>query len=565
MRIVDTPEFGHHLQRLKSATIQALTPREVGVWLCRNTFHSGKPFSFVNREYQERIVGDESQEIVVIKPSQVGVSELSARLTLAKVNLNRAFTTIYTLPTAGFAATFMRTRIDPVIEGSKYLSANIHNTTNNSEVKRFGDSYIWMRGAASDNAPISIPADMLVHDELDFCDPDILSQYHSRLSASPFKNKYKFSTPTTPDYGIDAEFKQSRRHFNFVKCNHCNHHFIPDYFEHVVIPEWSGDDMKTIKKSTLPSLKYMDAYVQCPSCRLKPSLQPEFREWVCENPSEMHVAAGYAISPFDAPNIITPRDLIKASTEYANYHDFMNFGLGKAMADKDGSITVEDCRDMLMEWDAPVTGQYVIGMDMGMTCHLVVMYVAGDSTRIIAYVEQIPVAQVRKRYMEVKRLYRVRVSVVDTQPYVETVIAMQGEDRNLFGAFYVNKKSLDLFAVRDVQDDEEKGRMSVRQVDINRNKMFDSVLTSVKEGKIFKKSDELDEIWTEQMTDMRKVKVLTQDKELTTEWRKSSQGNDHFHHATLYADVAANLMALNVGGRSLPFVASKISTKPRKK
>jgi hypothetical protein len=35
-------------------------------------------------------------------------------------------------------------------------------------------------------------------------------------------------------------------------------------------------------------------------------------------------------------------------------------------------------------------------------------------------------------------------------------------------------------------------------------------------------------------------------------WRKSEEGNDHFHHATLYAWVAAQIMGVSRGGIILP-------------
>lgn len=44
----------------------------------------GESFNFVGHEYQKWIIEDKSQEIVVIKPAQVGLSEITARLAVAR-------------------------------------------------------------------------------------------------------------------------------------------------------------------------------------------------------------------------------------------------------------------------------------------------------------------------------------------------------------------------------------------------------------------------------------------------------------------------------------------------
>lgn len=558
--LADDPLFKNHVGRLKSATLNKHTAGTLPEWICEHTYIAGAKYSFVDHEYQERILRDESQECVIRKCSQVGISELAARMSLALCAVVPYYTVGYTLPTAGFATTFMRTRIDPVIQSSPYLSDLVHTTTDNAEVKRLGDSYLYLKGSQSSNAPISVPMDHLVHDEVDFSDPEVIGQYQSRLTHSKHQRKTKLSTPTIPGRGIDREFQRSRRHFNMVKCSCCNHWFIPDYFEHVKVPDYSGD-LRMITKANLHKFRYQEAVVACPKCGGHPSLQVGYREWVCENPNDHFVAAGYQVSPFDAPNIIKPSYLIKSSTEYKRYIDFINFNLGLPAEDKESTLTEEELRELIIDQLDPSWGSYVMGLDMGLLCHCLVAFVTHDGFLINVHSEAIPVHLVRKRRKELAQKFRVRMTVVDSQPYTETVLAMQDEDPNLFGAVYVRSKNIETHYVREQDEDKREAKVEIRQVNINRDKAFDALMEVVRAKMLLKVKDENDDLWVEQLTDMRRIKEWTADAELSFVWRKSEEGNDHFHHAQLYAWIASQILGVSKSQLALPSLVSSFKVK----
>lgn len=563
--------FQLHVQRLEMATIERLGAGQVPEWIQKNTYIRGKPYSFVDHEYQERILRDEAIELVVRKCSQVGISEISARRALARVAMSKGYTVAYTLPTAKFAATFMTTRIDPVIENSPVLASMIHTTTDNSEVKRFGDSYLYLRGAQSSNAPISIPVDELIHDELDFSDSEVISQYHSRLTHSEFRRTLKLSTPTIPKRGIDKEFINSKRHFNLVKCNHCNHYFYPDYYVHVRIPGHETMDLHDISYANRNQLKmynHAEAYVECPKCKGKPSLQAEHRQWVCENTDENLVAVGYQVSPFDAPNIIKPGYLVTSSTKYKRQVDFVNFNLGIPAEDKESTLSKDDLLPLFISWGGAAYGTYVMGIDMGLTCHVIIGFKAPDGKLIIVHREQVSATNIRKRRKELYSQYRPRVTVIDSLPYTETVIQMQAEDPNLYGAVYSRLKGLELYTVvsKDEDDQKEKGMSQVRQVTINRDKAFDMVMEVVRAQDILvvgNVEDEESKVWVEQMCDMKRIREFNSDDEMAFTWKKSDDGNDHFHHATLYMYIAAQMLGVAGSGIQIPFGVSKMSMKPK--
>jgi hypothetical protein len=533
------PTEFNHVERLRAMVLSRFTAAQVPDWLIKHTKLGGRPFSFKNHEYQEVILRDDSQEKVIIKPSQVGLSETSIRTALALANIISPYTIAYTLPTAGFASMFVKTRLDPVIATSPYARDALNTAVDNSEVKMFGESFIHFRGCAAGNAAISIPVDHLMHDEVDFSDQEVLSQYESRITHSEYKRKTKLSTPTLPDFGIDAEFKASRRHFNMVKCNHCNHWFQPDYYKHVRVPGFLGD-LREVNKSHLPRIRWQEAALHCPDCGGVPSLQPEFREFVCENPTENHVAAGYQVSPFDAPNIITCASLVKTSTNYKRPQDFVNFGLGLAMEDKDATFTREELEALFVrvEGRAPT---FVMGLDLGITSHLMVAAVGEDESMLVVHAEKVPVGALRTRIPELSLQWNVSVIVSDSQPYTETIIAMQANMPNLFGAVYIRSKAVEIYNVKMQEEDEKKGKELVRQVNINRDKAFDAYMGAVRGGMVaFQDTPERQDI-VQHHLDMKRGKIFDDSNEIAYTWKKSALGNDHYHHAALYTYIASKL------------------------
>lgn len=560
---LDQELFKNHMQRLRAGASQAVAIDEISRWISENTYINGKPYSYLNHEYQQRILNSKAREQIVRKCSQVGISELAVRKALALCGMIKSFTTIYTLPTASFAATLSKTRVDPVIQESPYLHEMITDI-DNVEVKQLGTSFLYLKGSASGNAPISIPADCLVHDELDFSDPLIISQYQSRLTHSPHKMKFKLSTPTIPGKGIDFEFQRSRRHFNFAKCSCCGHQFIPSYYDHVRIPGFTGD-LRDIVKRNLHSVDYQNAFVECPSCGGVPDLGPEFREWVCENPSENHVAEGFQVSPFDAPRIITPSYLVEASTAYTNIGEFVNFNLGLPYFSQESVLSPEEVQGTIVPVQFEGSVAPVMGIDLGMICHVIVANTSYDGSMQVIHKEKVPLMQLRERYKALRMQYRVRLSVIDSLPYTDLVMALQAIDQNLYASVYTQTKGTELFSVKKRDEDEDKGTQKLRQINVNRDKTFDALMAFIRSGQFSVLHCPLDTEFVQHCTDMRRVKDWdTRTQEIKFKWIKSEQGDDHFWFSLSYAFLAKHILGVadGGGGGQLPLLLT-FKHKPR--
>ena len=234
--------FKEHLERLRSGVSDQYSLAQLAAWIEKNTVLDGRKFSFDGHEFQRTIINDAAQTSIVIKCAQVGLSEVMARWTLAAAATQDNFTAIYTFPTTNDAEKFCKTRIDPCITNSPSLARLINPALNNSEIKQFGrNSFIYFKGTLSETAALSVPADVVIHDEVDKSNLTQMSIYVSRLQHKQTKIRKMFSTPTVIKYGISKESETARRYRHVLTCSHCNFKFLPDYFDHVIIPGFGGE------------------------------------------------------------------------------------------------------------------------------------------------------------------------------------------------------------------------------------------------------------------------------------------------------------------------------------
>jgi hypothetical protein len=311
-----------------------------------------------------------------------------------------------------------------------------------------------------------------------------------------------------------------------------------------------------------PGFLWKEAYVACPDCGKAVDLGEEHRGWVCENPQDTFVAAGYRVSPFDCSSIIHPSALVKASVDYERKQDFYNQRLGLSLEDKESSILEDEVRSLFIS-EYPGGGfSYVMGLDMGNMCHAVIAAVLPDGNLIVVHRERIPLFNVIERRRELARQYRVRMSVVDHGPYTETVYRMQQEDRNLFAGVYSNSKAIDLFKVKEVDEDDGKGQQGIKQVNISRDRMFDLIMSNIRGGRLLVVANDEDDLWVSHLTDQKRVREFRSD-ELVFVWTKT-RGEDHFHHGLLYATVASQILGVSSNGARIPMLVTSFAVEPVK-
>lgn len=537
-----------HLQRIRAGTTSRLNRADLARWIEQHTYINGKNFSFAGHEYQEKILGDESQEVVIRKSAQTGISEMSMRMAAGLVMIMPgAFRVGYTFPTASFAANYAKTRFAAIVNTSPTLRAAISaDDIDSADTKTFGTNReIYFKGAATGNAAISTTLDMLIHDEVSFSDQEVLGDYHSRLIHSAYKWKVKLSTPTFPGDPIDEAFKASRRYWNMCRCHRCSHVFVPDYYEHVHIPGFDKH-LDEITRENLHLTRYREAVMLCPSCKEPVSLAPEHRLWVCENPGDNYIAAGYQVQPFDAPTVVTLPDLVVASTSYANKSKFKQFSLGRPAEDAESGLTEADLNAMGVEMADSPFPTHVMGIDLGLICHFAIGNVDSSGSLGVVHYERVPLARFRERYWWLKAAYRVMLTVSDIQPYTDLIMGLSADDPRLYGASYVTRNGLELFDVRQREEDPDSAMRGVRQVHVNRNAAFDHLLAEARASRVWVRKCADWEIFKAHMQDMKRAAATLRNGEFTSQWQKSSKGQDHYHHATNYLSIAAMMRGISL-------------------
>lgn len=552
--------FQRHIARLKSS-LSAHSPDTICDFITQHTYLNGQKFSFAEHEYQKTIVEDKAKDIFLAKSAQMGISEIVARIALARCALVNGFSTILTQPSASAAANFMKTRVSPIIDSSPYLSEIVSKDVDNSTVKRFGDSYLFGRGCQVDRQAISVPADMLIGDEVDNSSQEVLTLFESRLIHSKYALSIKLSTPTIPGYGISLLMQQSKRKHHLCQCQSCNEWFVPDYHKHIRIPGFTKDITEIVKSDfSSPTFRWTEAYVECPRCKNPVDMPSAKREWVVENPDDAFLASGYFVSPFSCPTIIKPSTLVKASVEYSRPRDFHNQRLGKSLEDKESSLCLEELEQALIS-EYPGGGHsYVAGLDMGNTCWLTLAAVFADNTMIIVKAEPIPLHKVVERTEEIVKSYRVRMLTVDRGPMTEAVYQIQQRIRNSFAAVFVQSKNIELFKVVDKEEDASKGVEGMRQVNISKDSCMDLIMGMVRSKQIKKVSDENDRLWQTHLMDNKRVQEF-KNGELVYTWVKT-KGEDHLHMALVYCFVSSRMLGVSAGSYArLPLVSSfKVET-----
>lgn len=551
--------FSAHINRLRVGASYSDNLAAIPKWLEDNTFINGKSWSFKDHEWQLGPLQSKMPEQCIIKPSQIGASEISIRLALARVAIMRSYTLLYVLPSAHFARTFAKTRADAVIQESQYLSDAVDREINSSEIKKFGTSYIYFRGCSTGSQAVSIPASCIVADETCFGDQDILSAYTSRLTHSIHRHRVSLSTPTLPGYAIHEDFLSSRRHYRMYKCCHCGSWHWFDFFRDVRVPDAPEFNLRGITPTLLMKYpQYRDAYITCPTCGKQPDLGPEYREWVVENNDYTGNRDGFHASPVDVPRYNTPGYMIEAATRYNLREDWMNNTLGLPAQSSDTTLCEEDVRKCIIDHMPSTSHSYVMGLDLGLESYCVIAAVLPDGTLIIVHTEAIPLGQLVDRRQELERKYRCRVSVCDSQPYVESVHRMQKTSPNLYAAVYVKNKSVETHTMRLKEEHKDKGGMDLKMVMVNRDRSFDVLMEAVRAQEILKVSDDDDDLWVAHAIDMKRVKTFDKDNELSVTWAKSKLGADHLWHATLYAFTASRILGISSGysGGALPLLST---------
>lgn len=575
----DSSAIGENLlSQLHSSVYGATDFSQLSRWLEQNTTHPMKPkelWTFAEHEYQIDILNDTSHEAFYQKCSQVGASELFVRMKLAMLGISEAITIIYVLPTAKFAVRFCKGRIDPVINGSPSLKAMLNKDVDSSEMKQFGHSFLYIAGSYGQSSAISIPAQALFWDEIDFCDQQNLTTYRSRMGHTKEDDLWfirGFSTPTVFDYGVNAYYKKGSQAFYGVWCAKCRDFVEVNFLRDIVVPGFERD-MKEWGKDCLddPYIDIDKAFFRCHCCQQPlpwaTFRDPAQRKWVHTFPDRR--IRSRQISPFDVPEINPPARTLRHVEDYEVVADWVNFKVGVPFEDASSSFLVEtqnwnqglaylpplthrelhqlvlekglqDNLQAFMEWlvDQPqIASGCVIGMDVGKISWITIQALGTGRHLVHAERAEAAVGNQIYRFLYMFHTYGCITGVVDAGPdFTLSQTLTRAIPGAIWACYYAQAKDNQL---QRLHLDYEQGVVKAL-----RTRSFDLLVRDFNAGKI--KLARLDE---EQALKAH-LKALKRVTEMKDEGEKGTNEKarwvntdaDHFGHSLLYSTIAADLI-----------------------
>ena len=179
------------------------------------------PWTFKYHPWLREMMDSDYQMCVGQKSAQMGYTEAVLNRSLYKMDIEGT-NVLYVLPTkTPDASDFSSSRFDPALDLSEHLG-KLFSDVKNVGHKRAGAVSLFIRGSKSRAGLKSIPAGLIVMDEVDEMNQDNIPLALERSSGQLQKQFWLLSTPTVEDYGINVHFKQSSQDHFFFNCPHCS-------------------------------------------------------------------------------------------------------------------------------------------------------------------------------------------------------------------------------------------------------------------------------------------------------------------------------------------------------
>lgn len=466
----------------------------------------GKLIDFKDFPYLVDIYEDTAKEIVVQKSGQCGISEYMIDESFFLTENNK-FVGLYCFPAQAQLNAFSHARVEQVIKQSPHLS-ELAGDTNNVSLREIADSHIYFRGMQDIKQIISVDADYLMVDEVDAMRQDYIPIVEKRLGGSKHKIKRYVSTPTYPNYGINAKYKEGDQREWFIKCDECGYVQYLDFFKNV--------DFEN------------ERYV-CKKCK-EPIDNLKNGKWIPRFPGrEIH---SYHISKLMSARS-NVKELIKAFKNKTALQHFYNFDLGLTYV-VDGSRLTKDHLNALQKksnYEIKYSGERAcMGVDIGSNINIYITQLE-NGRPVTLFAGIVKDFEEIDRYMNV---YNVRMCIIDALP--ETRESKKFAARfagRVRLAYYPNMKD-DLYYQKDIRD-------GVQIININRTLSLDYMYDEFFMQKI-KLPNNIDTVenFYDQMTSLIRVKELNKTGNQVVKYIE--QGADHYAHARNYCRVAEHLL-----------------------
>jgi hypothetical protein len=308
--------------------------------------------------------------------SELMVGQKAAQMAFTETALNKTFfaidvlgeSVLYILPASTPDANdFSTARFDPALEMSAHLQ-NLFTDVKNIGHKRAGNANLYIRGSRSRSQMKSVPAAVVIADEVDEMDQDNLVLAFERTSGQMNKQVFLLSTPTFDNIGINRYFMDSTQEHFFFKCPCCSR------LTELVFP-----DCLVIAGEDPSDTKILESHLICKDCKGKLEHETKY-QWLKEGiwiPTLTNkVARGFHINQLYS-SATKPSDIAKtvlrAQYNPADEQELYNSKMGLPHAVAGAKITDQNLIECLgdhVKQETNSLGSFTtMGIDVGKWLH----------------------------------------------------------------------------------------------------------------------------------------------------------------------------------------------------
>lgn len=496
---------------LASPATRAVTD-PLAEWAVNKIRLDGRPFRFDGHEYLRAIYDDTTPHIILSKAAQIGGTTWavlrSIHACISGLNV------IYFFPTRTDVLEFSKSRVGPMLGDNPFL-ANQMTNTDTAGLKRIGNAHLYLRGMKSSVGMKSVPADMIVFDELDEASPDARALAWERIAHSDYKRVIELSNPSLPGYGIDEQFEKSDQRHWTLKCPSCGEWTCLSK----EFPLKTGEDVPVIR------LRDDDTYYRaCKACG--DELDLDHGEWVADYPDRS--IRGYRISQLFSPKV-DPGEILEEYRTTRFPERFYNLKIGIPWADLERRLDVQTTLSRCRSDNFNLQGTNVMGVDTGKRLHVVVMK-SNAYERYPGHVIHLETCNTFSDLDRIMKEHRIHLCVIDGLPETH---ATRDFAKRYYGRVFMN-------FFNENQRGSAKWDRQEQKVEINRTESLDASRAVVRNAEVTlpPQNRDVEEFARHMSCD---AKVLDEDPDTgAKKYRYVRTGEDHYSLAFTYACMALN-------------------------
>ena len=465
---------------------------------------SGLPIEFKNHNFLKDIYDDLSPFQVVLKPPQIGMTVLQIIKTMYCAK-KKGWDIIYTLPTQSDVNDMAGGKINRIVAQNPILRSWVkdHDTV---EQKSIGKNIIYYRGTFSTKQAMMVSSDLNVHDEVDASDPQVITQYETRLQAKADGKRWYFSHPSLAGFGVDIYWQQSDKKEWFIECSTCNQEQV------MTFPESIDKE----KKSFI-----------CKHCASEITVQDRINgKWKA---TAEGLFSGYHISQLMCPWVTADKILTDWNDVQRGHKDmqyFWNMVLGLPYVGSDAKVNAEDVNKNILPAINKQEGRIIIGVDTGLPIHFGIMNKQG----MFYHATCKPPSADHDPYTELENLlirYPKSVMVADQGGDLIGIRRLQAKyPGRVFLCFYrKDRKSKELIRWGEKQE--------YGQVVVDRNRMIQLTIDQMRDGGRITFNGSKED-WKPMVEHFGNIYRVTEETPYGNEYQWERTGPDHYVHVLVY-------------------------------